>query len=192
MKARHGIHGHNAVQTMSTAGWCTRILFLGEFWVKQSNIDWRLNFSNYQHLYCGLFWWTPPNKNEGKQNFVGCAISLHILGADCILDKVIVKVFSVNDEKAKSLQRVYDVVGNFFSAVFCWKPKHDMNLKMCKCHNCFGGETNLSLHYLLAATHFAMKLSAKWCLAEPQVTSQTTVCIKGPKPAIRTPCRLLS
>lgn len=107
------------------------------------------------------------------------------LRADCFVDKVIVKVSAVNDEKAKSLQRVYDAVGNFFcAAVFCWKPKHDMNLKMCKCHNCFGGETNLSLHYSLKATHFAMKLSANSCLAEnfelAVVTIETTSIKKVP------------
>lgn len=57
-------------------------------------------------------------QQEGRKaktpNFVGRAISLHILRADCVVDKVIVKVFTVNDEKAKSLQRVYDAVGNFF------------------------------------------------------------------------------
>lgn len=51
---------------------CTRSLFLGEFWLKQSNVDWRLNFSNYHHLNCGLFWWTTANKNERNKNSKFC------------------------------------------------------------------------------------------------------------------------
>lgn len=203
MKARHGIHGHNANDGSATAaGWLHSSSIFRE--VLCQTIKHRLAFKLFEKpnitRIADCFDERHPTRSKESENSKFCGLHVqftHFTG----------RLYCRQSDR-KSLYREWWesknftaclwCCGQFFcAAVFCRKPKHDMNLKMCKCHNCFGGETNLSLHYLLGTTHFAMKLSAKWCLAENYSLAvdfghNSNNCQhKGPYPAIHTPCCLL-
>lgn len=113
---------------------CTRRLFSAKFCVKQSNIDWRLNcLKNLTSLeIADCFDERHPTRRKESENskFCGpCDQFTHFTGRLCCRQSDRKSLYREWWESKKFTACLW-CCGQFFcAAVFCWKPKHDMNLK---------------------------------------------------------------